>query len=149
MTAMLVRTVVFSLATLASGAMVSGATAAKASDHLNYGMAHVSDACGSPGVLDFITSGFGSRAADYLKMDIAIAEIRDTRQKRIELRDKTRPVQREYCRATAITSDGEKRALWYLIERDFGFAGIGSNIEFCLSGLDPWYVYGAQCASLR
>ena len=65
------------------------------------------------------------------------------------LRDETRPIQREYCRATAITTDGEKRALWYLIERGFGFAGIGSNIEFCLSGLDPWYVYGAQCASVR
>lgn len=144
MTAMLVRTVVFSLTAMACTAMPS-----KAYDHLNSGMARVTNACRNPEVLGFITSRFAPRATGYLKMDIAIAEIRDMRQHRLELRDETHPVQREYCRATAITTDGEKRALWYLIERGFGFAGIGSNIEFCLSGLDPWYVYGAQCASLR
>ncbi|MCV9997538.1 hypothetical protein OE766_04705 [Pararhizobium sp. YC-54] len=144
MTGMLVRTVVFSLA-----AMACCAVPVKAADHLNYGMARITDACRSPQVLGFITSGFSTRATHYLRRDIAIAEIRDMRQKRVVLRDETRPVQREYCRATAVTTDGEKRALWYLIERGFGFAGIGSNIEFCLSGLDPWNVYGAQCASLR
>lgn len=144
MTGLFVRTVIVSLAVMASAAMP-----VKASDHLNYGMGRSTDACRSPEVLGFITSDFGARAAGYLKRDIAIAEIRDVRQNRVVLRDRTRPVQREYCHATAITTDGEKRALWYLIERGFGFAGIGSNIEFCLSGLDPWSVYGAQCASLR
>jgi hypothetical protein len=141
---MLARTVLFSLA-----AMACSAVPAKATERLNDGMARVTDACRSPDVLGFITSNFGHRATHYLKMNIAIAEIRDMRQKRVVLRNETRPIQREYCRATAVTTDGEKRALWYLIERGFGLAGIGSNIEFCLSGLDPWYVYGAQCASLR
>jgi hypothetical protein len=144
MTGMPARTVLFSLT-----AMACSAVPVTASDHLNSDMARVTNACRSPEVLNFIASDFGIRAANYLKMDIAIAEIRDMRQKRVVLRDETRPIQREYCRATAITTDGQKRALWYLIERGFGFAGIGSNIEFCLSGLDPWYVYGAQCASLR
>jgi hypothetical protein len=125
-----------------------GAMPAKA-DKLNYDFGRVTDACRSPAILGFITSDFGYRARNYLKMDIAIAEIHDMRQSRLELRDETRPIQREYCRATAIMTDGQRRALWYLIERGFGFAGIGSNIEFCLNGLDPWYVYGAQCASLR
>jgi hypothetical protein len=144
MTGMLVPAVLFSLAAVAcSTAPVAAA------DYLDDGTGRVADACDSPAVLGFITSNFDYKANHYLKTDIAIAEIRDMHQKRVESRDETHLVQREYCRATATTTDGERRALWYLIERGWGFAGIGSNIEFCLSGLDPWYVYGAQCASLR
>ena len=133
----------FSLALLLPGAMP--AAAAEPSRRLDYG----ETACHNRSVLGFITSDFGYRARHYLKADIAIAEIRHMGLNRLELRDETHPVEREYCFATAITTDGETRALWYLIERGWGFAGIGSNIEFCLSGLDPWFVYGAQCASLR
>ncbi|WP_349433764.1 hypothetical protein [Pararhizobium sp. A13] len=133
----------FSLAIL-----LPGAIPAAASDPLG-GVSYTEGACRSRAILGFITSDFGYRAHHYLKTDIAIAEIRDMHLNRLELRDETHPVEREYCRATAITTDGETRALWYLIERGFGFAGIGSNIEFCVGGLDPWYVYGAQCASLR
>ncbi|MBP1860784.1 hypothetical protein [Rhizobium herbae] len=144
MKAMLETAFLFSLA-----AMTCFAAPVKAGDYLNSRTGRVTDACRSRDVLAFITSDFGYRASHYLKRDIAIAEIRDMRQKRLVLRDETRPVQREYCSATAITTDGKRRGLWYLIERGFGFAGMGSNIEFCLSGLDPWNVHGAQCASLR
>ncbi|HTO30217.1 MAG TPA: hypothetical protein VL202_03400 [Pararhizobium sp.] len=106
-------------------------------------------ACGNADVLGFIRSNFHYKAENYLRSDITIADVFDIRQKRLELRDETRPVEREYCRATVLTSDGRKRPLWYLIERGWGFAGFGSNIEYCLSGLDPWHVHGAQCASLR
>jgi hypothetical protein len=143
MTAKLARTVIVSLV------MAFSAVPVAASGPLDSGIGRISDACRSPQVLGFITSDFGSRAATYLNMDIAIAEIRGMRQQRLVLRDRTHPVEREYCHATALTTDGQTRALWYLIERGFGFAGVGSNIEFCVSGLDPWYVYGAQCASLR
>ncbi|WP_421868258.1 hypothetical protein [Pararhizobium sp.] len=143
MTGKLARTVIVSLV------MAFSAVPVAASGPLDSRIGHISDACRSPQVLGFITSDFGSRAATYLNMDIAIAEIRGMRQQRLVLRDRTHPVEREYCHATALTTDGQTRALWYLIERGFGFAGVGSNIEFCVSGLDPWYVYGAQCASLR
>ena len=143
MTGKLARTVIVSLV------MAFSAVPVAASGPLDSGTGRIPDACRSPQVLGFITSDFGSRAANYLNMDIAIAEIRGMRQARLVLRDETHPVEREYCHATALTTDGQKRALWYLIERGFGFAGVGSNIEFCVSGLDPWYVYGAQCASLR
>ncbi|MDX0507495.1 hypothetical protein GOL41_02900 [Sinorhizobium medicae] len=105
--------------------------------------------CGNPGVLGFITRRFDYKAANYLRANIAIAEIREMGQSRFEPRDYTHLVEREYCYATAVTTDGVRRPLWYLIERPWGFAGVGSNIEFCVGGLDPWYVYGANCASLR
>lgn len=144
MTRMLVPAVLFSLA-----AVVCSMAPVAAADYPGDRPGSVSDACGNPAVLGFITSDFGYRANHYLKQDIAIAEIRGIHQKRVELRDETHLVQREYCRATATTTDGERRPLWYLIERGWGFAGIGSNVEFCVGGFDPWYVYGAQCASLR
>ncbi|AEG03733.1 hypothetical protein HR059_04810 [Sinorhizobium meliloti WSM1022] len=105
--------------------------------------------CGNPSVLGFITRRFDYKAANYLRANIAIAEIREMGQSRFEPRDYTHLVEREYCYATAVTTDGVRRPMWYLIERPWGFAGVGSNIEFCVGGLDPWYVYGANCASLR
>lgn len=138
---MFVPAVLFSLA-----AACSPATAA---DYLDNGASRAAGACSSPAVLGFIASNFGSKATHYLKTDIAIADIGNTYQKRLEPRDETHLVEREYCQATATTTDGERRPLWYLIERNWGFAGIGSNVEFCVSGLDPWFVYGAHCASLR
>lgn len=128
---------------------VSGTMPAAAVDQANYTGAYRGSACGDADVVGFIRSNFHYKAENYLKANIIIADVFDIRQRRLELRDETRPVEREYCRATAITSDGQKRPLWYLIERSFGFAGFGSNIEYCLSGLDPWYVHGAECASLR
>ncbi len=106
-------------------------------------------ACDSPYILDIITARFGDRARTYLKTDLEITQIDGPRQVRQTLRDKTHRVGRDYCAATAVTTDGERRALWYLIERDFAFASLGSSVEFCLSDLDPQHIYGAHCASLR
>lgn len=105
--------------------------------------------CGEPSVLGFITRRFEYKAANYLHADLSIAEIREMAQNRFEPRDYTHLVEREYCYATAVMTDGVRRPLWYLIERPWGFAGVGRSIEFCIGGLDPWYVYGANCASLR
>ena len=60
-----------------------------------------------------------------------------------------RPVERRYCHAKAALSDGRSRDIYYLIERPMGFAGVGSNVEFCVSGFDRWNVYGARCRSVR
>jgi len=30
-----------------------------------------------------------------------------------------------------------------------GFAGLRDNLEFCISGLDPFKVHGAWCRSVR
>ncbi len=144
MTGMFARSAFLSLTMLASAAMPS-----MAAEQASYAGAYRGSACGDADVLGFIRSNFHYKAENYLKANILIADVYDIRQRRLVLRDETRPVEREYCRATAVTTDGRKRPMWYLIERGFGFAGFGSNIEYCLSGLDPWYVHGAECASLR
>lgn len=60
-----------------------------------------------------------------------------------------RPIDRRYCHAKAQLSDGKVRDVWYLIEKPMGFAGIGSNVEFCVSGFDRWHVYGGRCRTVR
>ena len=50
---------------------------------------------------------------------------------------------------TVILSDGDARDIWYLIEEGQGYASIGDNVEFCVSGFDRWYVYNGRCRVLR
>ncbi len=146
MTRTLAATLLISLSL--AGAAAPGASAA---DYIGSGQVQSYDAgvCSEASVLGFITSRFEYRAANYLHADLSIAEIRNMGHDRHEFRDETHLVEREYCFATAVMTDGQQRSLYYLIERPWGFAGVGRNIEFCVGGLDPWYVYGAHCASLR
>lgn len=105
--------------------------------------------CSASGVLSAINSRFDYAAAHYLHRDLAITELQDIHENRFEGRDETHAVERVYCHAKAAMNDGRKRDLWYLLERNWGFAGIGQHLELCVSGLDPWYLYGRNCRSLR
>jgi hypothetical protein len=107
-------------------------------------------ACTDPGVLRFITGRFEYKAANYIRQNLSIYEIGKMQLSRYEpFNDYMSSVQREYCVASATLTDGSRRPLLYVIETPWGFAGVGRNIEFCIPGLDPWYVYGDSCDSLR
>ena len=58
-------------------------------------------------------------------------------------------IARDYCMADAIMTNGDMRAVYYTIERGVGFAGIGSNVDFCVLGLDPWHVHDGACRAVR
>jgi hypothetical protein len=58
-------------------------------------------------------------------------------------------VARQYCHATAIMSDGNRRDVWYLVEFGMGFASIGDKVFSCVAGLDPWHVNDGYCRVLR
>jgi hypothetical protein len=54
-------------------------------------------------------------------------------------------IPRRYCVARATFSDGRQREVKYnLIERG-GFVGIGSGVEWCVVGEDPFHVYSPAC----
>lgn len=128
-----------SLLVLFAGTMALHAGAALAAD---------SD-CSRAGVLSYIDRDFDIRAKRYLHSDLDIVDIYGAHLNRYEGRDETHRVERQYCHATARFSDGRKRQIWYLIERNWGFAGLGPSTEYCVSGLDPWHYYGRYCRSLR
>lgn len=105
--------------------------------------------CAEGGILSFIDHRFDYKARRYLQEDIDILAIHSVRGTHVDLRDETHPVQRVYCSAKVDMSDGHRRDLWYMIESNMGYAGLGRRIRFCISGLDPWHVDGRQCRSVR
>lgn len=81
--------------------------------------------------------------------DVGIVDLYGARPTRYEPATLDSPIERRYCAATARLSDGQDRAIWYLVEYGQGFAGIGDNVEFCVLGFDRWNVYNAACRVLR
>ena len=81
--------------------------------------------------------------------DVAITGYSRLVEKRYLPRGDRHPISRRYCHASVDLSDGRRRTMWYLIEEPMGFAGIGSNVEFCVAGFDRWLVYGGRCRVLR
>ena len=107
-------------------------------------------ACDDPKVLKRITSKFRTQAREvHHDKLLAIASYDAVHEHRYLERRDNRPIARRYCGATATLSDGRERTLWYLIERGVGFASIGDNVEFCISGFDRWNVYNNSCRILR
>ena len=58
-------------------------------------------------------------------------------------------IPRLFCQGSAAMNDGQTRAIYYMVEQGQGFAGVGDYVSFCISGLDPWRIYGADCRSVR
>jgi hypothetical protein len=106
-------------------------------------------ACSEQRVLDHMARRFVWTDEHVIQRGLRIDDITHTHQNKYAPATDTHLVGRRYCHATAWMNDGSKRQMWYLIEQGMGFAGIRDNVEFCISGLDPWHVYGAWCRSVR
>ena len=107
-------------------------------------------ACDDPHVLKRISSKFRHQAREvHHDKNLMISSYDRVHEHRyLDMRE-DRPIARRYCMATATLSDGRERSVWYLIERGVGFASIGDNVEFCVSGFDRWNVYNNSCRILR
>ena len=81
--------------------------------------------------------------------NVRITDFQGIHERRYLPAEEDHPIGRRYCGATVILSDGQGRDIWYLIEEGQGFASIGNNVEFCVSGFDRWYVYNGACRVLR
>jgi hypothetical protein len=58
-------------------------------------------------------------------------------------------VRSDYCVADSGVTDGSSRTVFYAIEYGVGFASIGNYVDFCVLGLDPWYVHDETCRTVR
>ena len=58
-------------------------------------------------------------------------------------------VKREYCVADSVMTDGTAWPVYYVVEHGLGFAGLGSDIDFCVPGLDPWHIHDGDCRTVR
>ncbi|MER9236148.1 hypothetical protein NKI56_29550 [Mesorhizobium sp. M0622] len=109
-----------------------------------------SGVCGEAWVLNKITDRFSYQVHHVPHLpDVQIVDFQRIHQHRYLPADDTWPIGRRYCGATVSLSDGRARTIWYLIEEGQGFASIGDNVEFCVSGFDRWMVYNSRCRVLR
>ncbi len=106
-------------------------------------------ACDAPQVLSHIQNRFVWTDRNLLKRGLAIESIQRVHPNRTRFEGQYWSIPRLYCHGTAHMNDGHKRQIWWLIEGGMGFAGLGNNLEFCISGLDPLKVHGAWCRSVR
>jgi hypothetical protein len=107
-------------------------------------------ACDEPKVLNRITSKFRTQAREvHHDKTLAIESYDDVHQHRYLDEREFRPIARRYCGAVVNLNDGRRRTIWYLVERGVGFASVGDNVEFCISGFDRWNVYNNGCRVLR
>lgn len=107
-------------------------------------------ACANSSVLHRIRHRFDHQVRNVPHLpNVAIEDFYRIRETRHVPQRANRPVDRRYCNATVALSNGASRTVWYFIERPMGFAGIGSNVEFCVSGFDRWHVYGGRCRTAR
>ena len=58
-------------------------------------------------------------------------------------------IERSYCMADSVMTDGQFRTVYYAIEYGVGFASIGDYVDFCVLGLDPWHVHDEACRTVR
>jgi capsid protein len=132
------------------GAAVLGAGSAQAAD-LSGGSDYSDPGiCGNASVLNRITSRFSYQVRHVPNLpQVAITDFQRIHEHRYLPADENHPIGRRYCGATVVLSDGADRDIWYLIEEGMGFASIGDNVEFCVSGFDRWYVYNGRCRVLR
>lgn len=107
-------------------------------------------ACGDAGVLARISSKFRHQAKNvHHEKSLAITDYGNIHEHRYLEKREDRPIARRYCGAEVTLSDGRGRTLWYVVERGAGFASVGDNVEFCVSGFDRWNVYNNGCRILR
>ena len=138
-----VMSAVFAVASLA---MPSVSVAAD----LPSGQYSYDEICGQPKYLNRIVDRFAYQVKNVPGLpDVAITDFQQVHENRYLPESEDWPIERRYCSATAVLSDGHTREVWYLIEGRMGFAGIGENVEFCVAGFDRWFVYNGRCRILR
>lgn len=107
-------------------------------------------ACADTRVLGRISERFRYQVRNVPNLpDVAIVEYYRIGETRYLPKREQWPIERRYCHAKVALTDGRSRDIWYLIEDPMGFASIGSNVEFCVSGFDRWHVYNGNCRVLR
>ncbi len=109
-----------------------------------------SGVCAETWVLARITRNFSYQVRHVPNLpNVSIMDFHNIQERRYLPSQDEWPIGRRYCEARVALSDGDDRQIWYLIEEGQGFASIGHNVEFCVSGFDRWYVYNGRCRVLH
>lgn len=137
-------------ALLGLSAMLAAGPSVRAADLAAAVYTSDSGVCSENWVLNRITSRFAYQVRHVPNLpQVAINDFQNIYQTRYLPAREDRPIARIYCGAKVALSDGYSRDVWYLVEYGQGYAGVGNNVEFCVSGFDRWFVYNGRCRVLR
>ncbi|WP_370676950.1 hypothetical protein [Pleomorphomonas sp. PLEO] len=104
--------------------------------------------CDNASVLSTLSSRQAWAEAHTWKDGVTIAAVDRIDERRL-VTEVFSVIDRRYCAARAELTAALPTTLYYVVSADEGFAGYGWNVEFCLSGRDPYRVYGADCKILK
>lgn len=104
--------------------------------------------CDDTSVLSTLSGRQAWAEANTWKDGVTIAAVDRVGERRL-VTEGFSSIDRRYCAARAELTAARPTTLYYVVSANEGFAGYGWNVEFCLSGHDPYYVYGADCQVLK
>ncbi|MGV6876133.1 hypothetical protein ACUSIJ_26080 [Pseudochelatococcus sp. B33] len=101
-------------------------------------------ACDDPRVLRHIAKRFAHREAHFWNSSLTIQDFERVRE--VALRpwgDSFIP--RRFCTAVSQVSDGYRRTVHYSVREALGPIGIGSDVQWCVVGLDRHFSFAPAC----
>jgi hypothetical protein len=108
----------------------------------------VDSACTSPNALARIKQIFAWADRNQWHRGFVISEIGNPRPSGHPYAEPGL-VKRDYCLADSVMTDGTAWPVYYVVEHGLGFVGVGSDIDFCVPGLDPWHIHDGDCRTVR
>lgn len=105
--------------------------------------------CGDRAILDRIAERFQWAEATTWGTRLRIADIGAIREIGTGPQNHPSYLLHRHCQAKVWLSNGRSERLYYTITSSTGFAGVGSDVAFCLPSYDRWRVYGAACRTVR
>ncbi|MDM7851584.1 phage portal protein [Pseudochrobactrum kiredjianiae] len=135
---------------LFAGLSAGSFSQAQAADYIATSPAAISPVCQEQGVINRAVAQFDRLVRGVPEMPaVSINAVSNVSATRFDPKTYPSGIERHYCRATAVLSNGENRNMWYMVEKTQGFASMGSNVESCVDGFDKWFVYDGRCRVLR
>ena len=137
------------LATIALATVAGVAQAADAPGRVVvHGSLSVDTACQNSGVLGRIMERFAWAERHTWQRGFVMASLYNARLSGHPFFEPGL-IERTYCMADSVMTNGETRTVYYAIEFGQGFASLGNYVDFCVLGLDPWRVHDAGCRTVQ
>lgn len=90
------------------------------------------------------SSRFNAKERQYWVAPLSVGAARDVREIAVNPWGPAY-IPRRFCSAIVATNDGLERMMYYVIEAGSGLAGVGSNVEVCVAGVDRNLAYAPDC----
>jgi hypothetical protein len=108
----------------------------------------VENPCGDAGVLRAITARFAWAERNTWRRGFVMATVGNARPSGHPFFEPG-IIRRDYCMADSVMTNQMAYPVFYAIEYGQGFASLGNYVDFCVLGLDPWYVHDEACRTVR